>query len=206
MGIYARFVLPALIDLAMRNPEATRLRAARIPAARGEVLELGIGSGLNLPFYSAEVRRVIGVDPSRELQKRAEKRARALRFAVDFLSCSAEGPLPLEDASVDTAVTTWTLCSIPDPLRALREVHRILKPEGRLIFVEHGRAPDWQVSRWQERLTPVWSRLAGGCRLDRKIDELLAEAGFEIAELCTSYLRGPRPFTYTYQGFARRTA
>jgi ubiquinone/menaquinone biosynthesis C-methylase UbiE len=202
MNFYAKHVLPRLIDLAMRNRETARLRAAWIPQARGAVLEVGIGSGLNLPFYSSQVQRVYGVDPSVELQRIARERATAAPFAIDFLTQSAEAALPLAAASIDTAVVTWTLCSIPDPARALREVKRVLKPDGRLIFLEHGLAPDSRVVRWQVRLTPMWKRLTGGCHLNRKIDEIIAEAGFHIAELKTFYLPGPRPMTYTYQGIA----
>ncbi|MBV8070865.1 MAG: class I SAM-dependent methyltransferase [Acidobacteriaceae bacterium] len=204
MGIYSRYVLPRIIDLAMRNKEAARLRAAWIPQARGRVLEVGIGSGLNLPFYSPDVELVYGVDPSVELQKIARTK-RLSPVAVEFLSQSAEEPLPLAGASIDTIVVTWTLCSIPDVSRALQQMRRVLKPNGQLIFLEHGRAPDRVVVTWQDRLTPLWSRITGGCHLNRKIDELLITAGFQITELTTSYLPGPRPMTYTYQGLAQLT-
>ncbi len=202
MGMYAKYVLPRFIDLAMRNKDTTRVRADWVPHARGDVLEVGIGSGLNLPFYSAEVSRVYGVDPSPELQKLARKRMADQTINVEFLTQSAEETLPLRDQSVDTVVITWTLCSIADPSEALRQMKRVLKPSGRLIFVEHGRAPDSRVSVWQDRLNPFWKRIAGGCHLNRKIDRLLTEAGFTIDELRTTYLPGPRPMTYTYQGFA----
>ena len=202
MSFYAKHVLPRLIDLAMRNRETARLRAAWIPQARGDVLEVGIGSGLNLAFYSSQVQRVYGVDPSVELQRIARGRMTAGSFAIDFLTQSAEAALPLAAASIDTAVMTWTLCSIPDPARALREVKRVLKPDGRLIFLEHGLAPDSRVVRWQDRLTPMWKRMTGGCHLNRKVDEIIAEAGFHLPELKTFYLPGPRPMTYTYQGIA----
>ncbi len=203
MGIYAKYVLPRLIDVAMRNEETTRLRAAWIPHARGEVLEVGIGSGLNLPFYSREVQRVYGLDPSVELVRIACKRAAAGSMKVEFLSQSAEEPLPLAKAGMDTAVVTWTLCSIPNAASALQEMKRVLKPSGRLIFLEHGRAPDPGVVVWQDGLTPFWKRFTGGCHLNRKIDELITEAGFQIADLRTFYLPGPRPMSFTYQGFAQ---
>jgi ubiquinone/menaquinone biosynthesis C-methylase UbiE len=203
MGIYAKHVLPRFIDLAMRNKDTTRVRADWVPHARGDVLEVGIGSGLNLPFYSAEVHRVYGVEPSPELQKMARKRMAGQAIKVEFLSQSAEDDLPLSDRSIDTVVMTWTLCSIPDPLKALRQMKRVLKAGGRLIFVEHGRAPDSGVAAWQDRLNPLWKRIGGGCHLNRKIDELVMQAGFQIEELRTTYLPGPRPMTYTYQGFAR---
>ena len=203
MGFYAQYVLPRLIDLAMRNKEAARLRADWIPRARGEVLEIGIGSGLNLPFYSPEVQRVYGVDPSVELQRMARKRVAPGRLPVEFLSQSAEEPLPLPSASVDTVVVTWTICSIPNVEQALQQMKRVLKPSGRLIFLEHGRSPDPSVVAWQDRLTPIWKRFTGGCHLNRKMDELITAAGFQIAELKTCYLSGPRPMSYIYQGFAQ---
>lgn len=202
MGIYAKHVLPRFIDLAMRNKDTARLRADWVPQARGEVLEVGIGSGLNLRFYSSEVCRVYGVDPSPELQNMARKRMASQTLNVEFLSQSAEDDLPLSDGTIDTVVMTWTLCSIPDPLKALRQVKRVMKADGRLIFIEHGRAPDAGVAAWQDRLNPIWRRIGGGCHLNRKIDALIADAGFTIDELKTTYLPGPRPMTFTYQGLA----
>lgn len=204
MGLYAKYILPRVIDLAMRNKETARLRAGWLPHARGEVLEVGIGSGLNLPFYSSQVRRVYGVDPSVELQRMAQDRARSGPIEVEFLLQSAENPLPLADASIDTVVLTWTLCSIANVPKALHQMKRVLKTNGRLIFLEHGRAPNTGVAAWQDRLTPLWKHVAGGCHLNRKIDELIEAAGFQITELTTFYNPGPRPVTYTYQGFARR--
>lgn len=202
MGFYAHRVLPRIIDLAMRNKETTRLRAAWVPHARGEVLEVGIGSGLNLPFYSPQVQRIYGVDPSLELQRIARKRV-GERSDIEFLPQSAEEPLPLGDASIDTIVMTWTLCSIPNAERALQQMKRVLKTNGQLLFLEHGRSPDSGVVTWQDRLTPLWRRITGGCHLNRKVDELITDAGFQITELKNFYLPGPRPMTYTYQGFAR---
>jgi len=202
MGFYARRVLPHIINLTMKNKDATRLREAWIPRARGEVLEIGIGSGLNLPFYSSEVERVYGVEPSLALQEMARRKETAGRSKVEFLSQSAEDPLPLPDQSIDTIVMTWTLCSIPDAPKALAQMKRVLKAHGRLLFIEHGRAPDPRVVAWQDRFTPIWKKIGGGCHLNRKIDELIAAAGFQIGELKTFYLPGPRPMTNTYQGFA----
>ncbi len=203
MGLYAKYIWPLLIDVGMRNKDTTRLRAAWIPRARGDVLEIGIGSGLNLPYYSPEVQRVYGVDPSLELQRMARKRAAAGRLPVEFLAQSAEQPLPLPNASIDSVVVTWALCSIPDVSPALQQMRRVLKPSGRLIFLEHGRAADPRVAAWQDRLTPLWKRFTGGCHLNRKVDELIAAAGFRITELQTCYVPGPRPMTYTYQGCAQ---
>jgi ubiquinone/menaquinone biosynthesis C-methylase UbiE len=142
MSLYGKYVLPRLIDLAMRNKDTTRLRAEWVPQARGKVLEIGIGSGLNLRFYSSQVDHVFGVDPSIELQRMARKRAQTASVNVEFLAQSAEEPLPLACESIDTAVVTWTLCSIPNPLQALKQMRLLLKPTGRLIFVEHGRSSD----------------------------------------------------------------
>jgi ubiquinone/menaquinone biosynthesis C-methylase UbiE len=192
VGLYAKYVLPRIIDVAMRNEETSRLRGAWIPLARGEVLEVGIGSGLNLPFYSSDVQRVYGVDPSIELQQMARKRAITQPIEVEFLSQSAEEQLPLANASIDSVVMTWTLCSIPNAPQALQQMKRVLKANGCLIFLEHGRASDPGVAAWQERITPLWRRTCGGCHLDRKVDDLITAAGFRITELKTSYLPGPR--------------
>jgi ubiquinone/menaquinone biosynthesis C-methylase UbiE len=189
--------------LAMKNKDATRLREAWVPQARGEVLEIGIGSGLNLPFYSSEVERVYGVEPSLALQEMARRKGTAGRTKVEFFSQSAEEALPLPDQSIETIVMTWTLCSIPNAAKALAQMKRVLKARGRLLFIEHGRAPDPRVVAWQDRLTPVWKRIGGGCHLNRKIDELITSAGFQIIELKTCYLPGPRSMAYTYQGFAQ---
>jgi ubiquinone/menaquinone biosynthesis C-methylase UbiE len=167
-------------------------------------LEVGIGSGRNLPFYSAAVEHVYGVDPSIELQQMARQQAGRTHARVDFLTQSAETPLPLSDASIDTVVSTWTLCSIPNAVAALREMRRVLKPDGRFIFLEHGLAPDAQIVAWQNRLTLIWPRLTGGCHLNRKIDEMITGAAFKISELKTYYLPGPRPMMFTYQGLAVR--
>src|SRR3954452_17198131 len=156
MALYARYVLPLIIDLVMRNRESARLRAAWIPHARGEVLEIGIGSGLNLPFYSPQVEHIRSVDPSLELQRMARKRLPAGRIQIEFLPQSAEEPLPLADASIDTIVMTWTLCSIANAPKAIQEMARVIKPDGRLLFLEHGRAPELGVASWQDRLTPYW--------------------------------------------------
>jgi ubiquinone/menaquinone biosynthesis C-methylase UbiE len=203
VGFYAKYCLPRLIDLAMRNSEISPLRAEWIPHARGEVLEIGAGSGLNLPFYSSQVRRLYALDASVELQRMARGRMAAGPFEVEFLLQSAENPLPLADRSIDTVVVTWTLCSISNASQALQQMKRVLTADGRLLFLEHGRAPDPGVATWQDRLTPAWKRVGGGCHLNRKMDALIEAAGFRITELKKCYLRGPRPLMYTYQGFAQ---
>jgi ubiquinone/menaquinone biosynthesis C-methylase UbiE len=204
MNPYTHWLLPRLIDLAMRNPQATRLRQTMVPAARGRVLELGAGSGLNLPYYDgAGVTELYALDPSTELLAMARSRQAAAGFPVTFLPCPAEA-IPLASGSIDTVVSTWTLCSVADAVRALGEARRVLAPGGTLIFVEHGLAPDAGVGRWQQRLNPLWRRIAGGCNLNRSVDRLVRAAGFEITDLHAEYLPGPRPFTYTSAGRARR--
>lgn len=202
MGLYANHILPFLIDVSMRKERVARLRRGWIPRARGEVLEIGIGSGLNLPYYSAEVSRVRGIDPSIELQRRARSRVAAARFPVDFHEQPADRPFPFPGESFDTVVVTFALCSIADASAALREMARVLRPDGSLLFIEHGRAPDARIACWQDRLTPCWKRFAGGCHLNRKVDGLIAAAGFRITELQAGYLPGPRFTTFIYQGCA----
>jgi len=202
MNLYEKWILPRLVDVAMRNKEATRYRSQIVPQARGTVLEIGVGSGLNLPFYSAGVERLYGLDPSEELLTMARKKARGITLPIEFLAHTGE-EIPLDDASVDTVVTTWTLCTIPDPLQALREMRRVLKPGGVMLFAEHGLAPETQVQGWQQRLNPLWRRIAGGCNLNRKIDQLIQTAGFQIASLDTEYAKGPRPMSYIYAGRAQ---
>jgi len=203
MSLYAKYVVPHLIDFCMRDKNAAQIRSELIPLARGTVLELGIGSGLNLPFYSSHTSSVFGVDPSLELLDMAHKRAKATSVPVEFVAQSAEEKLPLENQSVDTVVVTWSLCSMRDPLRALRQARRVLRSTGQLLFVEHGLAPDPGVRTWQNRINPLWRRIGGGCNLNRKIDDLIRSAGFDITELQMKYLPGPRPLTYTYRGLAR---
>jgi len=188
----------------MTQGEATRLRAAHVPAARGVVLEVGIGSGLNLPFYTRDVTRLYGIDPSKELLAMAKEKASAVPFPVELFNQEAER-IPLAAASVDTVVITWSLCSIANPAAALREMRRVLKPSGALIFIEHGLSTDARVRKWQNRLTPVWRRFTGGCHLNRKMDDLVRAAGFTIDELRTEYVPGPRAMTFMYEGRAQKT-
>ncbi len=199
MSFYGDYVVAHLINLAMKHPLAAERRAALVPQARGDVLEIGIGSGLNAPFYSTAVAGVCGVDPSVRLLGMARRRTHGQSV---HLICGSGEHLPLPDESFDCVMLTWTLCSIPSAEQALAEIRRVLRPGGQLLFVEHGLAPDEGVRRWQRRFTPLWSRLAGGCHLDRPVDELIRAAGFRIETLATEYVPGPRPWTFFYQGKA----
>jgi ubiquinone/menaquinone biosynthesis C-methylase UbiE len=203
MTLYGRYILPRLIHLAMRNTVATAERARFVLLAAGTVLEVGIGSGLNLPFYGPKVERLHALDPSRELWRMARDRVAAAPFPVEFDAVSAE-TIPLADRSVDTVVSTWTLCTIPDPERALAEMRRVPRPGGRLIFVEHGRSLEPRVRAWQDGLTPLWRRVAGGCHLNRPIDRLILDARFRLDELERGYAGRPKTMEYLYKGVAQR--
>ncbi len=201
MGLYQQWLFPRLLDLTMRQGQLVNYRRRTVSAARGTVLEVGIGSGLNLPLYGQAVDRLYGIDPSPQLLRMAQKRIAGARHGVLLVRASGEA-LPIADQSIDTVVTTWTLCTIPHPLTALREMRRVLRPDGRLLFVEHGRSPEAGVEHWQNRLTPCWKGISGGCHLNRKMDDLIRTAGFEIGEIHTSYMEGPKLFTFMYQGWA----
>lgn len=199
MALYHDCILPGLIHLAMSDRRLLEYRRRTVSRARGRVLEVGIGSGLNFSFYGRQVATVVGIDPSAALLRRAGRRSAGTAALAE---ASAE-TLPFESGAFDTVVTTWTLCSIPDVGSALRDMRRVLRPDGRLLFVEHGLASDRSVVRWQNRLTPCWQCLSGGCHLNRKIDDLIAAAGFAFEQLETGYMRGRNPFAYMYEGVAR---
>lgn len=202
MSFYDRHILPHVINLACGMKPIRYQRKKVVPQARGRVLEIGIGSGLNLPFYDpAKVEMLWGLEPADEIRRMAEKAAIASPFPVEFIGLPGE-TIPLDAGSVDTVVTTYTLCTIPDAVAALREMRRVLKPGGQLLFSEHGRAPDAAVRRWQDRLTPLWKRIGGGCHLNRDIPELLRQGGFALPWLETMYIPGPRPMSFTYWGAA----
>lgn len=200
MGFYDDCLLPYLVHFSMRQDAFATYRQSLVPRAQGLVLEIGMGSGLNLPFYTAAVKRVLGLDPSRRLLSMVHPAS--TMYVVELIQGSAEN-IPLVNGSIDTVVSTWTFCTIPDVSRALKEMRRVLKPGGRLMFVEHGRSSEAGVCSWQDRLTPLWRRLAGGCHLNRPIRELIEASGFRIETMDTGYMKGPKPFTFMYQGSAR---
>jgi SAM-dependent methyltransferase len=203
-SLYDRFILPRLLGCACSAPPMMKQRAKIVPKAQGRVLELGVGMGLNLRFYDpAQVREVIGVDPSPELRAVAQAAERDPALKVRVEDGDAEA-LPFEAASFDTVVCTFTLCSVCTPARALGEARRVLKPSGRLLFCEHGLAPDAGVARWQRRIEPVWKRIAGGCHLTRPVTSAIQAAGFTVEAFDTMYVPGtPRIAGWNEWGAAR---
>lgn len=202
MGFYDRHILPHLIDCACGMGDIMKARSQIVPRARGRVLEIGIGTGLNLSFYDAgRVQHICGVDPAADMHPLAQRRAKDIAIPVETLPLVIE-QIGAETASFDSVVCTFTLCTIPDPVSALEEMRRVLKPGGEFLFCEHGTAPDPGPRRWQERLTPLWKPLAGGCHLNRDMPALIARGGFRVKDLHARYLPGPRPFTYVYSGSA----
>ncbi len=200
MGFYQDRIVPVLISAAMNNRLLDPFRQRVVGAASGRVLEIGVGAGANLPFYTDRATEVFALDPSSQLLARARKLI-SDRPPVELIEAGAER-IPLEDASIDTLVMTWTACSIPDVAAALGEMRRVLKPAGRLLFVEHGRSPQPRVAKWQDRIDPLWRHISGGCHLGRKIDSELVDAGFAINELWTGYIPGPKIMAFFYEGVA----
>ena len=204
MGLYGKYVLPRVVHLACSARPNMRQREKLVPLASGRVLEVGMGSGLNLPFYDARrVTKVWGLEPSPEMSKMASAAVEAVAFDVEFVSAGGE-QIPLDSESFDTVLMTFTLCTIPDAERALREIARVLKRGGQLLFCEHGAAPDAGVRRWQNRINPLWRRLAGGCHLNRDIPGLIRRGGFEITRMDTMYIPGWRPASFNYWGAAAK--
>ncbi len=199
---YEHYVLPPLLDLVCGTGMMHKQRAQIVPRAHGRVLEIGIGSGLNLQHYRRDqVQELCAIDPSPELTGKARRRAAATGLEVNILQLGAE-TIPADDASFDSIVCTFTLCTIPDVDAALAEMRRVLKPGGAFYFCEHGLSPDAGVARWQQRINPYWKPCAGGCNLHRDAPALLRKAGFAIDELAQMYLPGPRPWTYVSRGVA----
>ena len=202
MGFYDKYLLPKIVHLTCSQNPAMKQREKVVPLAEGRVLEIGIGSGLNIPFYNAEkVSHLWGLDPSGEMWSIAEKNATEHHLDAEFIQSGAES-IPLDDNSADTVLMTYTMCTIPNIEAALQEIRRVMKPTGKLIFCEHGKAPDAGVYRWQNRINPIWKRLAGGCNINRPIDSLLNQSGFRSSDLQTMYLPGWKPATYNYWGTA----
>ena len=203
MSFYDEQILPRLMDLVMRDGELAEIRARVARGLAGEVLEVGFGSGLNVPYYPVAVTRVLAVDPATVGRKLAAKRVAAGSIPVEYIGLDGQR-LPLTSVSVDHVLATWTLCSIPDIDRALEEIHRVLRPGGTFHFAEHGRSPNPEVARWQDRLTPLQRRVVGGCRLNRPIDQLIAHSGLVLTQLDNYYTKGPKSLGYTYEGTAAK--
>lgn len=203
MGVYEDRVLPRLTDLVMNRQDLEPIRARATAGLGGEVLEVGFGSGLNVPHYPASVSRMRAVDPATLGRKLAAKRVAASPTPVDYIGLDGQA-LPLEAASVDHVLSTWTLCTIPDVERALEEIRRVLRRGGVLHFVEHGRSPEAKVAHWQDRLTPIQRRVSGGCHLNSPIHQLLADSGLELTKMET-YIKGPKAFGHTFEGEALKT-
>jgi len=203
MGLYRDQILPRIVDLNMRGDDVEKARARVTAGLDGEVLEIGFGSGLNIPYYPATLKHVWAVDPAAVGRKLAAKRAAASAVPIEYIGLDAQR-LPVGDASADHVLSTWTLCTIPDPMVALAEIIRVLRPGGAFHFVEHGRSPDTKVARTQDRLTPLQRRVAGGCHLNRPIDQLVTGSGLELTQLETFYMKGPRAMEYTFEGIAVR--
>ncbi len=202
MRLYDKHILPNLVHFACSLQSVMHQRQKIVPLARGRVLEVGLGSGLNFPYYDAsKVSKVWGLDPSPEMLEMAGERASSVSFEVDFIPLPGE-EIPLETNSADTVLVTYTLCTIADVGRAIQEMARVLKPDGELLFCEHGIAPEVSVRRWQNCINPVWKRIGGGCHLNREIPVLIEQGGFKIREMQANYIPGWRPASYNYWGTA----
>ena len=205
MGFYSHFILPRLLNGAMSAKPIRYQRKKVVPRAEGRVLEIGFGAGHNLPFYDAsKVTHLWALEPAKEMRERAAERVAASPIPLEFLDLPGE-EIPLENDSADTVLITYTLCTIPDVMKALDQMRRVLKPAGRMIFCEHGEAPDENVRKWQRRLTPAWKKIGGGCHVGRPIPKMIADAGFRIADIDTMYLPGtPRFAGFNYWGSATK--
>jgi ubiquinone/menaquinone biosynthesis C-methylase UbiE len=204
MGLYATQIFPRLMDRVMSGKEFQRLRGLLLRGARGEVLEIGLGTGLNLPHYPGKVSWLHAVDPAPLLPDRVAQRSQAVPFPIQIKQVSAE-TLPFDNQTFDCVVSTWTLCTIPDPVKALREVRRVLKPDGVFLFLEHGRSEDETVAAWQDRLNPVQNIIGCGCNLNRQIDQIIAHAGLKIMTLDRFQMQSvPRLGGEMYRGAATR--
>lgn len=203
MGLYNSYVLPKVIDWTCGSIPMMRQRQKVVPFASGKVLEIGIGSGLNLQYYdSKKVKHLTAIDPSLKVWERNKFDTNILSFEFKFIEAFAE-KIPLENLAFDTVVITYTLCTIPDTNMAFEEIRRVLKPKGKLVFCEHGKAPDKNIQKWQNRINPVWKRLGGGCNLNRNIPEIIEKNGFTFESLETMYLPGWKPASFNFWGLAK---
>ena len=203
MGFYAKHILPRCLDAACGIGPISKQRGKVVPHAEGIVLEIGIGSGQNLPFYNPDkVSKIIGVDPDEHIWKRSAKRRADCEIEIERIGLSGED-IPLDKNIADTVVVTYSLCTIPDAVKALREMTRILKPGGKILFTEHGKAPDEAIHKWQRRIDPLWGKIAGGCRSGRDIPELFRQADLKFETLEEMYIPGPKVLGYNYWGAAR---
>ena len=204
MGLYDRYCLPHMLNLACNLEAFQQQRKKVVPLATGRVLEVGMGSGLNIPYYNTEnVEFVWGLEPSIGMKKKAKPNLQKAGVPVHWLGAPGE-EIPLEDKSADTILLTYTLCTIPGWQNALAEMRRVLKPNGKLVFCEHGESPDEDIRKWQERVNPFWKRIAGGCNLNRPIPSCIEGSGFEIEKLDSQYIDGPKIAAYNYWGIAKR--
>jgi len=203
MGFYDRYVLPHFINLACGTKPILKQREKVVPQAQGRILEVGMGSGINIPFYNPDkVEKVWGLEPSLGMREKARERVEAAPFDLEWLSLPGE-EIPLDDNSADTIVLTYTLCTIPGWEAALRQMRRVLKPGGKMLFSEHGKAPDEAVQRWQARVNPLWMKIAGGCHLNRDIPRLLEQGGFKVRDMEAMYVPStPKIAGFTYWGYA----
>ena len=204
MSLYDKYILPRMLNCACSSKPMVYQRQKIVPLAEGDVLEVGIGSGLNLPFYDkSKVNKIWGLDPSKELNRMASKVAAEENLEIDFLISGAEH-IPLPDDHVDTILITYTMCTIPEVEQANEEMKRVLKPGGKMIFCEHGKAPDPNIHKWQNRINPLWKKIAGGCNLNRDIPALIKTSGFKLENLETMYLPStPKIAGYNYWGYAK---
>ena len=200
---YEKYILPKLLDKCRSTKPVNYQRKKIVPYAKGTILEIGIGSGLNIPFYQkSKVEKIYGLDPSPELCEMAKKAAIKNKIDINFLLNGAE-EIKIASNSIDTVLLTYTLCTIPNPFDALREIKRVMKSDGRILFCEHGVAPDDKVIKWQNRINPLWGKLFGGCNINRDIPNILLESGFKINDLEQMYLPStPKIVGYNYWGNA----
>jgi ubiquinone/menaquinone biosynthesis C-methylase UbiE len=203
MSLYEKYVLPKFLNCACGSKPVARQREKVVPLAEGKVLEIGIGSGLNLPFYDkTRVDEIWGLDPSEELSEMARAVAIQEGMEVNFISSGAE-EIPLPDDHFDSVLITYTMCTIPEVMRANTEIRRVLKNQGKMIFCEHGAAPDENIRKWQKRINPFWGKIAGGCNIDRNIPSLIQDSGFDIIEIEEMYLPNtPKIAGYNFWGYA----